>query len=114
MTMFITSRGIVYANMVSYYTRGEEAYTPEKLISHEEAVALLYAEAAKARDDIKVQSIERVALTYVAVRAENKQDGMVFAPVWQVLFKEAGQSGEYTSWAEFNAINGSIIDAIFR
>lgn len=113
-TLFITSRGIVYANIVSIYSRGEIAYTPESLIAPEEAVAQLYAEAAKARDEIKVQSIERVALTYVAVRAENKQDGMVFAPVWQVLFKEAGQSGEYTSWAEFNAINGSIIDAIFR
>ena len=113
-TLFVTSRGIVYANIVSTYSRGEIAYTPESLIAPEEAVAQLYAEAAKARDEIKVQSIERVALTYVAVRAENKQDGMVFAPVWQVLFKEAGQSGEYTSWAEFNAINGSIIDAIFR
>ena len=114
MTMFITSRGIVYANMVSYYTRGEEAYTPEKLISHEEAVALLYAEAAKSRDSIKVESIERAALTYVAVRAENKKDGMVFAPVWQVLFKEEGEGEEYTSWAEFNAVNGTLIDAIFR
>ncbi len=113
-TLFVTSRGIVYANIVSAYNRGETAYTPESLIAPEEAVAQLYTEAAKARDGIKVQSIERVALTYVAVRAENKKDGMVFAPVWQVLFKEAGQSEEYISWAEFNAINGSIIDAIFR
>lgn len=114
MTMFITSRGIVYANMVSYYTRGEEAYTPEKLISHEEAVALLYAEAAKSRDGIQVKSIERAALTYVAVRAENKKDGMVFVPVWQILFKEEGEGEEYTSWAEFNAVSGTLIDAIFR
>ena len=113
-TLFITSRGIVYANIVSTYNRGEEMYTPEKLISPEEAVALLYAEAAKSRDGIKVKSIERVALTYVAVRAENKQDGMVFAPVWQVLFKEEGRGEEYTSWAEFNAVNGTMIDAIFR
>ena len=89
-------------------------YTPEKLISPEEAVAILYAEAAKSRNDIKVSSIERVALTYVAVRAENKQDGMVFAPVWQVLFKEEERGEEYTSWAEFNAINGTLVDAIFR
>ena len=113
-TLFITSRGIVYANIVSTYNRGEEMYTPEKLISPEEAVTLLYAEAAKSRDGIKVKSIERVALTYVAVRAENKQDGMVFAPVWQVLFKEEGRGEEYTSWAEFNAVNGTMIDAIFR
>lgn len=113
-TLFITSRGIVYANIVSTYNRGEVVYTPEKLISPEEAVTRLYTEAAKSRDDIKVKSVERVALTYVAVRAENKQDGMVFAPVWQVLFKNEGRGEEYTSWAEFNAINGTLVDAIFR
>ena len=113
-TLFVSSRGIVYANTVSTYNRGEVVYTPEKLITPEEAVTRLYTEAAKSRNDIKVSSIERVALTYVAVRAENKQDGMVFAPVWQVLFKEEGRGEEYTSWAEFNAINGNTIDAIFR
>lgn len=113
-TLFVSSRGIVYANIVSTYNRGEIVYTPEKLISPEEAVTRLYAEAAKSRDDIKVSSIERVALTYVAIRAENKQDGMVFAPVWQVLFKNEGHGEEYTSWAEFNAINGTLVDAIFR
>ena len=113
-TLFISSRGIVYANIVSMYNRGEMAYTPEALIAPQEAVNRLYTEAANARDEIKVQSIERAALTYVAVRAENKQDGMVFAPVWQILFKEAGESEEYTSRAEFNAINGTVIDTIFR
>ena len=113
-TLFVTSRGIVYANIISAYNRGEIAYTPESLIAPEEAVSRLYAEAIQSRDGITVKSIERVALTYVAVRAENKQDGMVFTPVWQVLYKEAGQSEEYTSWAEFNAINGTMIDAIFR
>ena len=111
-TLFVSSRGIVYANIVSMYNRAEAVYTPEKLISPEKAVTRLYAEAAKSRDGIKVISIERVALTYVAVRAENKQDGMVFAPVWQILFREEGE--EYTSWAEINAINGIVIDAIFR
>ena len=61
-----------------------------------------------------IKSIERVALTYVAIRAENKQDSMVFAPVWQMLFKEEGCGEEYSSWAEFNAISGTLIDAIFR
>lgn len=113
-TLFITSRGIVYANIASYYTRGEEAYTPEKLISPEEAVTRLYGEAAQSRDGIQVKSIERAALTYVVVRAENKQDGMVFSPAWQILFREEGVEEEYASWAEFNAVNGTLIDAIFR
>lgn len=105
---------VVHPNRYGHCSSVETAYTPEGLIAPEEAEVQLYTEADKARDGIKVQSIERVALTYAAVRAENKKDGMVFAPVWQVLFKEAGQSEEYTSWVEFNAINGSVIDAIFR
>ena len=113
-TLFVNSRGIAYANIVSTYNRGEAVYTPEQLISPAEAVARLYAEAARSRDNIRVKSIERVALTYVAVRAENKQDGMVFTPVWQVLFKEEGRAEEYVSWAEINAVNGTLIDAIFR
>ena len=110
--LFVTSRGIVFANLNCTYNRGEEAGTPDRLISPEEAVSRLYQEIACARDKQEVASIERVALTYVPVRAENKQDGMVFAPVWQVQYKEAGK--EYRSWAEFNAVNGSMINAIFR
>ena len=49
--------------------------------------------------------------TYVPLRAENKQDGMVFAPVWQVQYREAGT--EYESWAEFNAVSGELLDASF-
>ncbi len=113
-TLFISSRGVIFASIVSAYRRGEVAYTPDKLIPPEEAVTRLYEEAAKSPDNIRIESIERTALTYVAVRAENKQDGMVFVPVWQILFKEVGQSEEYSSWAEFNAINGTIINAIFR
>ena len=113
-TLFISSRGITFASIVNAYNRGDVAYTPDKLISPKEAVIRLYEEATKSRDSIEIGSVERVALTYVAVRAENKQDGMVFVPAWQILFKEAGQSEEYTSWAEFNAINGTLINAIFR
>ncbi|MBQ8094577.1 MAG: DUF4179 domain-containing protein [Clostridia bacterium] len=113
-TLFITCRGIVYANIVSAYTRGEEAGIPEKLVPPEDAVNSLCAEAARSRDGREVQSVERVALTYVAVRAENKQDGMVFVPVWQILYNEAGSNKVYSAWAEFNAVTGTMIDAFFR
>lgn len=112
--LFVSSRGIVKANIVSAYRQGELFYTPAALITSGEAVARLYAEAAKSRDKIKISSIERAALTYVPIRAEDKQDGMVFVPVWQILFKEEGRGEDYDSWAEFNAVNGTMIDAIFQ
>ena len=110
--LFINGRGIAYANIVSEYRCGEVAYTPDKLITPEEAVVNLYQEASNSRTGVKVDTIERVALTYAAIRAENKQEGVVFTPVWQVRFREPGK--EYTSWAEFNALNAAMIDAIFR
>ncbi|MBR1711170.1 MAG: DUF4179 domain-containing protein [Clostridia bacterium] len=113
-TLFVSSRGIVNASIVSAYARGDIAYTPDHLITPGEAVERLYVEAAKSRESITVSAIERVALTYVAVRADNKQEGMVFSPVWQILFRKAGGSDEYTCWAEFSAIDGTLIDAIFR
>ena len=113
-SLFVSSRGIVKANIVSAYRQGELFYTPAALITSGEAITRLYAEAAKSRDKIKISSIERAALTYVPVRAEDKQDGMVFVPVWQILFKEEGRGEDYASWAEFNAVNGTMIDAIFR
>ena len=86
------------------YNRGDVLSTPETLIAPEDAVARLYEAAPRARYAHQVGSIERVALTYVAVRAENKQDGTVFSPVWQVRYKEA--DGKYTELAEFNAVTG--------
>ncbi|MBQ8137423.1 MAG: hypothetical protein IJ174_08325 [Clostridia bacterium] len=112
LTLYITDRGVVFANLRCAYLREEQVSLPEKLIAPEDAVLSLYEEAAASRYSKGVKSIERVALTYVAVRAENKQEGMVFAPVWQILYREEGS--EYTSWAEFNAVNGALIDAVFR
>ena len=113
-TLLINIRGIVFASIVSAYNRGEAVFTPDKLISPEEAVARLYEEVARSRDGGEIRSVGRAALTYMPVRAENKQDGMVFIPAWQILYDEAHDSEEYTRWAEFNALNGRMIDASFR
>ena len=54
-------------------------------------------------------------LIYLPVRAENKQEGMVFAPVWELSYAdEAGEKKDIESWAQFNAVNGKLIDAIFQ
>ena len=113
-TLLINSRGIVFASIVSAYNRGEAAFTPDKLISPEEAVTRLYAEVARSRDGGEIRSVRRAALTYMPVRAENKQDGMVFVPAWQILYDEAHDSEQYSRWAVFNALNAAMIDAVFR
>ena len=112
---YINRRGIVFANVRSDFLRGDLLYTPEALIAPETAVERLYQEAAKARNPENVVSIQRVALTYSAVRADNKADGMVFVPVWNVQYQdETGEKLGYTSFAEINALTGALTNASFR
>ncbi len=112
---FITSRGIVYMDINCGYRRREATETPERLITPQEAVERLYEEIARSRKGGKVTRINKVELIYLPVRAENKQEGMVFAPVWEVSYAdEAGEKKDIESWAQFNAVNGKLIDAIFQ
>ena len=87
---------------------GEKAEAPDTLITSEKAVERLHEEVARSRNSEKVVRIKTVELTYMPIRAENKRDGMVFAPVWKVEKKG------FDSWAVFNAVNGKLIDAIFQ
>ncbi len=114
-SFFITSRGIVYAEVRCYYMMGEKAGVPDALITSAKAVERLYEEVARSRDGKKVVRIKAVELTHMPVRAENKQEGMVFAPVWKVIYvDESGEKKGFDSWAVFNAVNGKLIDAIFQ
>lgn len=114
-SFFITSRGIVYAEIRCYYMMGEKLEATDTLITSEKAVERLYEEIARSRNGEKVVRIKTVELTHMPVRAENKQDGMVFAPVWKVIYlDESGEKKGFDSWAIFNAVNGKLIDATFR
>ena len=65
--------------------------------------------------DEEIKSIQQAALTYEAVRAENKADGMVFVPTWMILYQDtsAVRPG-YSCYALINAVDGTLIDASFR
>ena len=114
-SFFITSRGIVYAEVRCYYMMGEKAGAPDALISSGKAVERLYEEVAGSRNGEKVVRVKTVELTHMPVRAENKRDGMVFAPAWKVTYvDESGEKKGFDSWAVFNAVNGKLMDAIFQ
>ena len=94
---------------------GEKAEAPDTLITSEKAVERLHEEVARSRNSEKAVRIKTVELTYMPIRAENKRDGMVFAPVWKVTYvDESGEKKGFDSWAVFNAVNGKLIDAIFQ
>ena len=97
------------------YVRGEVYSTPERLVSYEDVLERLPKEMAASRFPEKLDSVLEVRLTYSAVRAANKADGMVLTPTWLVLYQDASaaKSG-YTCYAEFNAVDGKLLNAIFN
>ena len=114
-SFFINRRGIVFASIRSDFTMGDVIETPKALISPRQALERFSEATGEAWNEIRVASIERVALTYAAVRAENKQDGMVFAPVWQIRYldKDADDNSYPASSAQINAITGEVVETDF-
>ena len=116
--LYINSRGIVFASVRNEYSRGEISYTPETLITAEEAVKRLAEEIGRSASDAEkgIGSIRKAALSYVVIRAENKAEGMAFVPAWAILYTEPGneEKGLDASYALFNAVDGSLIDATFQ
>ncbi|MBQ8080849.1 MAG: hypothetical protein IJ240_03010, partial [Clostridia bacterium] len=78
--LYVTARGITYANITQAFERGPVVYTPETLIAPQAAVEKLYEAISASRYGGEIVSIQRVALTYSAIRAEKKEGGMIFAP----------------------------------
>lgn len=112
---YVNSRGIVYANIRNQFNRGEIVTTPEKLITPDAAIQKLAKEMSRSRYDKEIKAIQRVALTYEAVRAENKSEGMIFVPVWMILYQDASAARQnYSCYALINAVDGTLIDATFR
>ena len=114
---YINSRGIVYASVRNTASMGDVVCTPDTLITPDAAVSKLTEELGKSMSfyDKTIQSIQQVALTYEAVRADNKADGMVFAPVWMILYQdESARKNDYSCYALINAVDGTLIDASFR
>lgn len=62
----------------------------------------------------ELKQITRATLTWMPVRAD-KSDGMVMTPVWLLSYLTAeGDQQGYESWAVFNAIDGTLVDAVFN
>lgn len=115
--VYVNSRGIVYAEVRNQFIRCAIIDTPETLITPNTAIAKMTEEFNRSfyRFDKGIQSVQRVALIYEAVRADNKSDGMVFVPVWMIMYKDKSDIGQnFYYHALINAVDGTLIDASFR
>ncbi|MDD3412335.1 MAG: DUF4179 domain-containing protein [Eubacteriales bacterium] len=114
---YVTPRGVEHASIRDMYAQGEVYDTPEKLVDPQSVIDALPGEIAVSRfPDGAVGSIASVRLTYQPMRAPDKKDGMVLSPVWVVSYYEddVKNRGGYASWAEFNAVDGKLLNAIFQ
>ena len=115
--LYVNSRGIVHAAIRNSFTRGEIVSTPEKLLTPDAALAGLAEELGRSLPwfDKHIRSVERIAMVYEAVRADNRTEGMVFVPVWMILYRdETAERLNYNCYAFINAVDGTLIDASFR
>ncbi len=112
---YVTQRGVVALSLRDMYIPGEVYDTPETLVSPQTVLDRLPQELAASRFPGKVASVSSVRLTYAPMRAPNKADGMVLSPTWLVIYQdEEAQAQGYTCWAEFNAVDGKLLNAMFQ
>ena len=117
LVFYVNSRGIVYAHLRNQFNMGDAVEIPEKLITYDEAIARLNEEINLSLygTDEHVVSIRQVVLSYVPVRAGNKDEGMVFVPAWEIIYQDEEATAQgYECYALFNATDGTLIDASFR
>ena len=108
---YVNSRGIAYARIRNEYDLGKTVRTPEKLISADDAVRRTVQEIKHFQDGAStaIETVKKAELNYVPIRAEDKAEGMVFVPAWTVVY--TGPEEDSESYAVFNAVDGSLIDA---
>lgn len=111
---YVTKRGVVNLSLRDEYKMSDVYDTPEKLIDAQTAMDALPKAIAASRYAHKPVSIEKAELSYAAMRAPDKKDGMVFAPVWTITYQDEESRGSYACWAEFSAVDGRLVDAIFN
>lgn len=111
---YITADGIKTISLRDAYQLGSVVQTPASLVDAQTVAAALPGEMASSRYPEKLRQITRATLTWMPVR-EGKGDGMVMTPVWVLSYlTEESQPQGYECWAVFDAIHGTLLDAIFN
>ena len=112
---YVTSRGVVNAAIRDMYIPGKVYDIPEALVKPEYIIEKLPVEVSASRFPKKVVSISNIQLSYAPMRAPDKADGMVLSPIWLVIYQdEPAVTGGYTCWAEFDAVNGNLLNAMSK
>lgn len=111
---YVTADGIKSINLRDAYVQGDVVRTPETLVDVQTVVSALSAAIADSRYPEDVTQITRATLTWMPVAA-GKGDDLIMTPVWTLSYQTAeNQQQGYECWATFDAIDGTLRDAIFN
>ena len=111
--LYVTGSGIPYANVRSDYIPGETVEMTASLVTPQSVLPKLAQEIGHARNPKTVEGIEGAVLVYTPARVK-EEGGMVMTPTWHITFRQKSARGiENEGWAEFNAVNGELLDASF-
>lgn len=111
---YVTASGIHYASLRDQYTMGAVADTPAQLVDVQTVLEALPKEMAASRYPEQLQEVLRATLTWAPARAADG-DGMVFTPVWQIIYTTTDSlDAGYECWATFSAVDGKLMSAIFQ
>ena len=112
---YVTTRGVVDVSIRDMYVPGEVYDTPETLVRPEHVLTRLPGEIAASRFPGKLVSVSSIQLSYAPMRASSKADGMILSPIWLIIYQdESSVTSGYNCWAEFDAVDGKLLNAIFK
>lgn len=109
-SVFVNAHGVREFELFEQYVMGDVYETPDRLLTAEELYAAFEAgNARREKDGIGSPAFTGAQLMYTAVRASNKKDGMVIAPVWYVQYDWLDGTQPCDGWAWYSAVDGKLI-----
>lgn len=96
------------------YLPGEELPMPDKLVTAEEAMAILPQEMRKYPMGGKLHSIISLEMVYSVQEVKNSPTGRAFVPAWYITYLDTGAAKQgYDCTAVISALDGFLIQSMF-
>lgn len=107
---FVNADGICYFELVDNYAVGDVYETPDRLLTAAEIFEAFQAgNPRREKDGFGGSMFTGAKLMYGPMRAPDKKDGMVIAPMWYVQYGWEDVTAPRSGWAWYSALDGKLI-----
>ena len=108
--LYVSGGAIRYVCIDDQYKATGDSYTPEKLVTAEEIIAVFNSDnARRERHQLNHPTLHTLTLLYMPTRAQNAADGMIYAPVWYAEYSFT-DAVPREGWAWYSALDGTLIE----